>query len=242
MAPWLIALLLGLLEGLTEFLPVSSTGHLLLAEHWLPRQSDVFNTAIQSGAVLAIVAVFYRKLEHLARTWRSPASRAYLGKLALAFAITAVGGLLLKAARVGLPDSPRPVAIATLTGGILFVGLEAWLRRQPPAAAVLAWRTAAAVGAAQLLAAVFPGASRSGSTILVALALGTARPLATEFSFLLGVPTLLAAAAVEVLGALRHPAPATPERWDLMVFAAGVAAATAFLVVRWLLSMSMARP
>ena len=233
MTQWLVVVLLGLIEGLTEFLPVSSTGHLLLAEHWLPHQSDLFNTVIQSGAVLAVVGVFYRKIWHLARTCREADSQAYIGKLLLAFGITAAGGLALKAAHVGLPDHPRPVAIATLVGGVLFIAVERWLMGRSQASSI-GWGTAAAIGASQLLAAVFPGASRSGTTILVALALGTARPIATEFSFLLGIPTLLAASAVEVADAVRHPG-GPPEAWGPVLLASAVAAVTAFAVVHWLL-------
>jgi undecaprenyl-diphosphatase len=98
----------------------------------------------------------------------------------------------------------------------------------------VSWAAAIAVAVGQLIAAVFPGASRSGSTILVALCLGVSRPTATEFSFLLGIPTLVAAGALQAYGALNDPASA-PEDWGLVLLAWVAAAVTAFVSVKWLL-------
>src|SRR6185503_8271528 len=92
----LSALLLGIIEGITEFLPISSTGHLLIAEHWLGRRSDLFNIAIQAGAILAVVGIYRQRLLQLARGWQAPAQRAYALKLGAAFVVTAVLGLLVK--------------------------------------------------------------------------------------------------------------------------------------------------
>ena len=228
-------LLLGLIEGLTEFLPVSSTGHLLLAEHFLPPQSDLFNTGIQSGAVCAVLVLFGGRVRELIATRNTPATRTYLLQLTVAFGLTAVGGLALKRAHFKLPETMAPVAWATLVGGVLFVALELWLksRRTKPAEPGISWPVAVGMGAGQLLAAVFPGASRSGSTILLGLLLGAQRPQAAEFSFLLGIPTLLAAGGVQALTALRAPGPMEPVG-DLLL-ASVVAAGVAFAVVRWLL-------
>ena len=95
MPVWISVVVLGIIEGLTEFLPVSSTGHLLLAEQWLPRQSDLFNIVIQCGAVLAVVPLFPERLRQFLFRWRDPAVRDYLIKLFTAFALTGVGGLIL---------------------------------------------------------------------------------------------------------------------------------------------------
>jgi undecaprenyl-diphosphatase len=232
MSDWLAVALLGLIEGVTEFLPVSSTGHLLLAEHWLGARSPLFNTVIQSGAVLAVLLVFARRVRELFTRWREPAHQDYLLKLAAAFVVTAIGGLTLKQLGWRLPENVAPVAWATLLGGVAFVGLERALKGRPSADHVT-WTVALAVAGAQLLAAALPGTSRSGSTILVALALGLSRPAATEFSFLLGIPTLLAAGAKETLDAVKDGTPHEP--WPLIAFGAVVAAGAAFLVVRWLL-------
>jgi undecaprenyl-diphosphatase len=230
---WVSVLILGIIEGITEFLPISSTGHLLIAQHWLGRQPDVFNVGIQSGAVLAVIVIFTDRLKQFATRWRDPDTRDYLLKLCAAFGLTAAGGLLLKYLDFGLPDTAVPVAWATLIGGVLFLVVERWLRGRPTTPHVN-WPAALAVGAGQLLAAVFPGASRSGSTILMALGLGVNRPAATEFSFLLGIPTLIAAGALEMFTTLRDPT-SEPIAWGHFALGFLVSAITAFVAVRWLL-------
>ncbi len=233
MPEWIAVVLLGIVEGVTEFLPVSSTGHLLLAQHWLPPQSDEFTTVIQCGAALALFAVFTDRLKQLCFRWREPATRDFFSKLGLAFLITGVGGLVLKKLDFSLPDRVTPVATATLLGGILFLVVENWLRGRP-ASDEITWRVAVAAGLAQLLAAVFPGTSRSGATILAALVLGVRRPAAAEFSFMLGIPTLLAAGGLEAVSALRSPPPGGID-WGMILLGSLVAAVTAFAVVKWLL-------
>jgi len=234
MSEWLVVALLGIVEGITEFLPVSSTGHLLIVEQWLPwRESDTFLVVIQAGAALAVVLVFQRRVRELLAGWRTREARNYLARLALAFGITAAGGLALQRLGFKLPDTATPVAVATLVGGVLFILVERWLKGRSASTRVT-WSVAAAMGLAQLVAAVFPGTSRSGITILVALAMGLARPLAIEFSFLLGVPTLAAAAGLKLVTSLRHP-PAAGMHWPMLLVGTLVAAVTAFATVRWLL-------
>lgn len=228
-------MLLGLIEGLTEFLPVSSTGHLLLAEQWVGARSDVFNVVIQSGAVLAVLFVFAGRVRDFATTLSHRATQVYLGQLALSFVITAIGGLGLKAAHFKLPETAVPVAWATLLGGIFLWAVERYVRGHvsPPHDAAVGWRLAIIFGVAQLFAAVFPGLSRSGTTIMFALALGCSRAQAAEFSFLLGVPTLLAAGGFELLHAIKDNEPHEP--WGILALASAVAAVTAFTVVKWLM-------
>jgi len=235
MPDWLSIIFLGIIEGVTEFLPISSTGHLLLVENTglLPHQSDLFNVVIQCGAVLAVVLVFKDRVRQLLTRWREPDARDYILKLGAAFVVTAIGGLILKKLNFRLPEETTPVALATLVGGILFVVIEWWLRGRPFKEEIT-WTLALAIGASQLLAAVFPGTSRSGATILMALALGLSRPVAVEFSFLLGVPTLLAAGAVKILDEFRHPS-GEPVNWGFIALASLVAAITAFVAVKWLL-------
>jgi undecaprenyl-diphosphatase len=235
MSDWLVALILGIVEGITEFLPISSTGHLLLFEQWLPRQSDMFNVVIQAGAVIAVLPLFPERITQFLTRWREPATRDYLLKLFGAFMITAVGGLILKKLGAKLPKEILPVALALLAGGIGFVVVEAWLKKRPTTTEVT-WTIVIAVGVGQLLAAIFPGLSRSGATILLALALGMARPAATEFSFLVGIPTMMAASAKEIMDALRHPvAGAPPENWTMVAIGTVVSAIVSFIVVKWLL-------
>src|SRR5438876_3729954 len=128
---WIVVVLLGIIEGLTEFVPVSSTGHLLIAEHWLPRQSDLFNIVIQSGAVLAVLPLFRDRLRQFLFQWREKATRDYLLKILVAFGITGAGGLVLEQKHFKLPEELLPVAVAVMAGGILFVVVEHWLRGRP---------------------------------------------------------------------------------------------------------------
>jgi undecaprenyl-diphosphatase len=235
---WIAVLILGIVEGVTEFLPISSTGHLLMVGYYLPigsefLRSELFVVVIQPGAVLAVLLLFWRRLQTLCSTWRSAASRDYLLKLGLAFGITVVGAVALKKLGLRLPKTIAPVALATLAGGLLFLGVERWLRARQPTHEVT-WLIALAMAAGQLLAAMFPGLSRSGATILMALALGLARPEATEFSFLLGIPTLLAAGVKETYDVFQAPPPFAID-WGLVAWGVAVSAVTAFIAVKWLL-------
>ena len=235
MPDWLSVVALGLIEGVTEFLPVSSTGHLLLAENsgWLPRQSDLFNVLIQSGTAVAVAFAFAGRVGELIRRRGEPATRGYVLKLALAFVITGGGGLVAKKLGFTLPRTVMPVVWATLLGGIAILAVEWWLRGRRLTSDVT-WAMAIAVGVAQIGAAVLPGLSRSGATIMVAVALGLARPAAVEFSFLLGVPTLLAAGVFEAAHTLRHPGPAETS-WSMIALGTFVAGVAALITVRWLL-------
>ena len=232
MPDWLVVIILGIIEGITEFLPVSSTGHLLLAEHWLPRQSQLFNVIIQCAAVVAVLPLFRGRLQQLVFKWSDPATRDYFTKLLVAFAITGCGGLILKKMKFELPKEITPVALALLVGGVCFLLVERWLRARPMTDHVT-WAVALAVGLGQLIAIVFPGASRSGTTIVLALLLGLSRPAATEFSFLVSIPTMLAAGGLELAKAGR--AGGTQENWPLLVLATVVSAAISFAAVKWLL-------
>ena len=234
---WLAVIILGIIEGVTEFLPISSTGHLLIPQtlHWLPEQGDVFNVVVQSGAVVAVLVVFWERIKLFARTLNQPATRDYLLKLFVAFALTAVGGVVLNKLDIKLPETVGPVAWATLIGGLVIFALE-FAQKRRPGLADITWTVAIAVAAAQLLAAVFPGTSRSGASILMAMALGVARPAATEFSFLLGVPTLLAAGAFKIMLSIVSPKPgAEPPDWTMLALGAVVSAVSAFVVVHWLI-------
>ncbi len=249
MSAWLIALILGLVEGITEFIPVSSTGHLLVAEHLLRLdahsffRTEVFNVVIQCGAVLAALPLFKDRLATLSR-WREPAVKGYFLKLLAAFLLTAVGGLLMKKLGLRLPESVRPVALALLIGGVLFIAVERMLRGRTGSSEVT-WTLALAIGAAQLLAVAFPGTSRSGATILVALVLGLGRGPATEFSFLLGVPTLCAAGALKLLESIKAKGAiiefggglkeVVPMQWGVLIVASVVASVASVFAVRWLL-------
>jgi undecaprenyl-diphosphatase len=191
---YLQIVLLGIVEGVTEFLPISSTGHLLIAEHLLGTQEpDIFNVVIQAGAILAVVFIYWKKLVDLFMTINEPASRDYLIKIGLAFLVTMALVLVLTVKlKIKLPESLTPVAWATLLGGFVIFGVEAFVKNREGHDSV-SWLEATLVGAGQVIAAMFPGASRSGSTIMLGLSVGMKRPSVTQFSFLVGIPTMFAA-------------------------------------------------
>lgn len=240
MPDWIAVILLGIIEGITEFIPISSTGHLLIAERWLEnlngfRAGELFTVVIQVGAVLAIIPLFHERFHQFFFRWRDPATRDYLLKIAVAFVLTGAGGFLAKTAQWELNENPVPIAAALAIGGVLFVLVEWWLRGKP-GKNVVTWDIVAAVGIGQLIAAIFPGTSRSGATILLALILGLNRPLATEFSFLVSIPTMMAAGGYEIFQALRQSsAGAPPENWGLVALGTVAAAAVSFVAVKWLL-------
>jgi undecaprenyl-diphosphatase len=227
------AAVLGIIEGLTEFLPVSSTGHLLIVEHWLGKRSELFNVAIQAGAILAAVVVFWPRISQLLLGLGVRANRDYLAKLLFAFVISGAGGFAAKQLGATLPESVTPVATALLVGGLLILLIE-WRVSGRPIVAELSWSVAFWVGAAQILAAVFPGTSRSAATIFAAMLAGlTSRTAATEFAFLVGIPTMFAATGYEFIKA-RGTAMAD-EDWSALALAFAVAAVVAFAAVKWLL-------
>jgi undecaprenyl-diphosphatase len=236
MPAWFIVAVLGVVEGITEFLPVSSTGHLLIAERWLhTHQSDLFNIVIQSGAVLAVLPLFPERLRQFWFNFRDRATQAYAGKILLAFVLTGIGGFILEKKGFKLPEELKPVAMALFLGGIGFVLVEAWLKGRALKNEVT-WAMAWAVGLGQLVAAVFPGTSRSGITILLCLIFGLNRPAATEYCFLVGIPTMLAAGGWKIFKALHHPpAGAVPENWVMVALGCVVSAVVSFIAVRWLL-------
>jgi undecaprenyl-diphosphatase len=236
MPDWLVVIVLGIIEGITEFIPVSSTGHLLIAEHLLKvKQSDLFNVVIQCGAVIAVLPLFPQRLYKFVFELGDKETQGYLLKILAAFAITCVGGFIIDKKGIKLPEQLMPVAWALLIGGLAFVAIEFFLRGKKLGNEIT-WTIALAVGLGQLIAAVFPGTSRSGSTILFCLLLGVARPAATEFSFLVGIPTMLAAGGWKILGAFRHPVAGAPkEDWGMVLLATVVAAAVSFIAVKWLL-------
>ena len=230
---WIDVLILAVIEGVTEFLPISSTGHMLIAKEWLSYKPDeLFLAVVQSGAVLAVLLVFTARMREMLTQWRQPETQQFMGKLMAAFMVTAIGGLVLKKLNFELEEDPTPVALATLVGGILILWIEMAIRKKDLRDSIT-WPVAIAIGAGQLLAVIFPGLSRSGTAIMLALALGIARSPATEFSFLLGIPTLLSAGALKIFEAIKGDK--ADVNWLLIAWGTVIAAATAFVAVKWLL-------
>lgn len=234
MSDLLAALLLGIIEGLTEFLPVSSTGHLLIMQHWLGTRSDFFTIVIQAGAILAITLVFRQRLWALATGLGRRENRDYALKLAAAFAVTAIVGLPVRLAGWELPETVTPVAWALILGGVWMIVAERLAERRGDSVDVT-WKVAVLVGLAQVVAGVFPGTSRSAAAIFMAMLAGLSRrSAATEFVFLVGIPTMFAASAYAFLELwLEHGLGG--EAWDEVALAFTAATVTGFVVVKWLL-------
>ena len=221
------ALILGVVEGLTEFLPISSTGHLILASDLLGANDErgkVFDIAIQTGAILAVI------WEYRARFFRVD-PKLWLN-LIVAFIPAAVLGLAFGATIKAHLFSAVPVASAFIVGGLIILFVE---RKKLPfrvdSTEAMTWLDALKVGIAQCFALI-PGTSRSGATIIGGMLFGLSRRAATEFSFFLAVPTLLAAGAYDLW---KNRALFAAQ--DLPMFAVGLVAAfvCAFIVIRWLI-------
>ena len=221
MADWLAAILLGLVEGLTEFIPVSSTGHLLLAKQALGLADEPWNTfivMIQLGAILAVVAVYFVRLWKvlLGLPGKNPAARRFAISVLLAFLPSAVLGLLLHDFIKDVLFNTTIVCISLIVGGVALIVLERWsdagtmgLRRRVQDGVVtleqrdlaedamkLSWKTAIGIGLWQCLS-IIPGVSRSGATIVGGLLLGVDKKAAAEFSFFLAIPTMVGAFALD---------------------------------------------
>jgi undecaprenyl-diphosphatase len=230
------ALVLGIVEGLTEFLPISSTGHLILAADLLEfrgEKAKVFELVIQTGAMLAIV------WEYRERFWRmlsglgnDRASQRFALNLCVAFVPAALLGLAVGSAIKAHLFKPVPVAIAFIVGGLIILWVER-RTRTPRVVSVddMTWVDALKVGCAQAVALI-PGTSRSGATIIGGMLFGLSRRAATEFSFFLAVPTLVAAGAYDFY---RNRQLFQAE--DIAMFGVGSVAAfvSAFICVRWLI-------
>ena len=236
MPDWIVVIILGIVEGITEFIPVSSTGHLLVTEKLLHvSKSDLFNIVIQCGAVIAVLPLFRERIYKFIFELREKQNLDYLIKILVAFGITGAVGFVLDKKGFKLPESPLPIAMALLIGGVAFLAVEFFLRGKK-CSDQITWTIAIAVAVGQLIAGTCPGTSRSGATIVFCLLLGLSRPAATEFSFLVGIPTMLAAGGWKILKEFRHHNPLAPkEDWAMLLLAAVVAAVVSFIAVKWLL-------
>lgn len=243
MIDWILllkAILLGFIEGATEFIPVSSTGHLILAQNWLGftgEKANTFIVFIQLGAIFAVLWLYRVKLVHVTRSIFQEAQ-------AKALVINLIIGTL-PAIIIGLPTEawierhmfkPLPVTAALILGGLIIFWME---KRLPNVARIqtvdqIPLRTALGIGCVQVLAMLFPGLSRSGATIMGGLGFGLSRVAATEFSFFLAIPALLGASLVKLFNARE-----ILSINDLPVFAAGILVSffVAFVVIRMLLKL-----
>jgi undecaprenyl-diphosphatase len=220
------ALVLGVVEGLTEFLPISSTGHLILAADLLGATEErwtVFNLVIQTGAMLAVV------WEYRARFFRID-TKLYTN-LIVAFIPAAVLGLLFGGLIKAHLFHAVPVALAFIVGGVIILLVDRGQRAaRVETTQAMTWLDALKVGFAQCFALI-PGTSRSGATIIGGMLFGLSRKAATEFSFFLAVPTLVAAGAYDLL---KHRALFSAEHLAPLAVGLVVSFASAFVVIRWL--------
>ena len=233
------AIILGLVEGATEFIPVSSTGHLILVQNWLKftgEKENAFIIFIQLGAILAVLWLYRVKLWQVAVRWpHDEKARRLIINLILG---------TLPAVVIGLPTEdwieahlfkPLPVALALVVGGVAILLIERWHKRATVATVDdIPLAKALGVGAIQVLAILFPGLSRSGATIIGGLMLGLSRVAATEFSFFLAIPALFGATLIKLMDARDVISTA-----DLPLFAVGfvVAFVSALVVIRWLVTL-----
>ena len=214
------AILYGIVEGITEWLPISSTGHLLLVEQLIPFQNvsegffDMFDVVIQLGAILAVVLLFFRQIWPFrmptAREKKSGGLLSYVNmdimtlwfKILVSCLPAAVIGILFDEVFEALFYNPVSIAIALIVFGMAFIIIETWNKGKRPAIANLSqitYKTALLIGIFQVIAAVFPGTSRSGATIVGALLIGVSRTVAAEYTFFLAIPVMFGASLLKVL-------------------------------------------
>ena len=274
MNPYLLSILLGIVEGLTEFLPVSSTAHLRIAEALmkLPLENStcagnaacfqdvaywkMYTIVIQVGAILALCLLFLERIVNFLRTFPKGENgdRNWLthpiSLTLVAFACTSVPALLLHKWSEKNLGSLQTMAIALLAGGIVMWAIDAWSNRVEPSTTHVEDITlpqAIWIGLCQTLSAVFPGTSRSMSTIAAGQVAGLDRPTALEFSFLLSIPTMIAATAwdlfkevhtskaAEAAGVTAAHVVMNPERWIVLLIGTVVSFIVAWGVVEWFL-------
>lgn len=226
---FLDAIILGVVEGLSEFLPVSSTGHLVLMSNLLGILDDTFTKsfeiAIQLGAILSIVALYFRRLF---TEWE------VMKRLVVAFIPTGVIGFLFYKVVKTFLGSPMIVAASLLIGGVILILFEKWHREKEDALndlATMPYGTALKLGLFQAIS-IIPGVSRSGATILGGLFLGMKRETIVEFSFLLAVPTMVVATAYDLL---KNAGSFAGAQWNLLGIGFVVSFLVAMAAVKWLL-------
>ena len=201
MSQYLIAALLGIIEGLTEFLPVSSTGHLILAGHFFGFESKgrTFEVLVQLGAILAILVVYFRRLLDLAlRIPSDPGARRFVIGVLVGFLPAVIVGLFLHKYIKQVFEQPVWVCIALIVGGIILLAVD-FMRLKPIYRSIEEFPIPLAlkIGICQCIA-MFPGVSRSGATIVGATLMGASKPAAAEFSFFLAMPTMAGAFAYDL--------------------------------------------
>ena len=243
MADWIYAIILGVVEGLTEFIPVSSTGHLLLTKEALGLGNgfwDTFVVLIQLGAILAVVALYFLRLWAVVLELpREQRARRFAISVLVAFLPSVVAGLALhEVIKQILFASPQLICVSLIAGGVILLFID---RYAPPPrehdAMALPWRTSLAIGLFQTLSIV-PGVSRSGATIVGSMLIGVEKRAAAEFSFFLAIPTMAGTFTVDLWQSREQID--LSQAW-IITLGFGVSFVTAIAVIRAMLAIVTAR-
>lgn len=248
------AIIYGIVEGITEWLPISSTGHLILVEQLIPFQGisegffDMFDVVIQLGAILAVVVLFWNKIWPFALTEKERQGRTGAGawlkkdiwvmwfKILVSTVPAAVIGVLFDDLFTELFYNPVCVALALIIFGVAFIVIENWNRARESKVTALSeitYTMALLIGIFQVLAAVFPGTSRSGATIVGALLIGVSRTVAAEYTFFLAIPVMFGASLLKVV---KFGLDFTSTELSLLLVGTVVSFAVSLFVLRFLMN------
>ena len=242
------AVLFGIVEGITEWLPISSTGHMILVDQFvhLNVSADfykMFEVVIQLGAIMAVVVLFWNKLwpfhmKNEKPAWKDGALSMWL-KIIVAVIPAAIIGVLFDDKIDELFYHPVPVAIALIVVGVLFIVVETIMKGKKPSIrniGQITYKAAVIIGLFQVLAAVFPGTSRSGATIIGALLIGVSRATAVEFTFFLAVPVMFGASLLKVIKYIAAGVAMTGSELVILVIGTLVAFIVSVFVIKFLMS------
>ena len=240
----LYSAILGVIQGITEWLPISSTGHLLLAQEFLNMNTtkdfmDMFNVVIQFGSILAVIVLYFHKLNPFSpkKTLREKSETLHLWvKVLIAAVPGAVIGFLFDDIITGYLYNPLTIAIALILYGILFIVLESRHKKpQISAFPQMTYKVALLIGVFQVLALI-PGTSRSGSTILGAVVLGCSRYVAAEFSFFLAIPMMLGASGYNVLKFILGNGSFSANEWGILLVGTVVSFLVSLFAIKFLMN------
>uniref|UniRef100_UPI003FF07AFE undecaprenyl-diphosphate phosphatase n=1 Tax=Lachnospira sp. TaxID=2049031 RepID=UPI003FF07AFE len=242
------AVLFGIVEGITEWLPISSTGHMILVDQFVHLNVSVdfykmFEVVIQLGAIMAVVVLFWNKLwpfhmKNEKPAWKDGALSMWL-KIIVAVIPAAIIGVLFDDKIDELFYHPVPVAIALIVVGVLFIVVETIMKGKKPSIrniGQITYKAAVIIGLFQVLAAVFPGTSRSGATIIGALLIGVSRATAAEFTFFLAVPVMFGASLLKVIKYIAAGVAMTGSELVILVIGTLVAFIVSVFVIKFLMS------
>ncbi len=239
------AILFGIVEGVTEWLPISSTGHLILLNEFVtlrvsPEFSEMFDVVIQLGAILAVIVLFFHKLNPFAPGKSAGEKRDTWNlwfKVIFAILPSGVVGILFDDWMEANLHTGTVVALALILYGVAFIFVERMNAKKRPLVEdvhAIGWKTALYIGLFQCLSLI-PGTSRSGSTILGAILLGVSRGAGAEFSFFMAIPTMLGASAIKGLKFLLSGATATGTEWGVLIVGCAVSFLVSMVVIRGLM-------